>query len=101
MPGYTDKNSKPDTSGMKKPSLPPLYAVEVVSRCVDSYDYGETKCDAIYYADGTLRGGCADPCSFIMKKAGSGEPPFLHPEAITEEIEKLMLRKSRGGFKRA
>lgn len=49
----------------------------VVSRCIMHYEYGAYKCHAALMSDGTIEGRyCGEPCSFIMKKAGAGSPPF-------------------------
>jgi hypothetical protein len=72
----------------------------LVSRCTSRCHYTETDCDATYWSDGTFYGSCGDPCSFVMKKAGSGDPPFLHSDDLMTEIENLMLRKSRGDFRK-
>lgn len=62
-----------------------------ISRC--------TQCGATYYEGPSgqleLKNGCDEPCSFVMRKAGYGDPPFLSADSIVKEIEKLMLRRSR------
>lgn len=84
---------EPEPVKMKLPSSP------VVSRCNDENDH-DHPCRAVLFADGTLINHCADPCSFVMRKAGSGEPPFLHESDLVAEIEKLMLRKSRSDLRK-
>ena len=77
------------------------YGVDPVSRCTCKKEYETKPCDGVYWPNGSLTGGCGDPCSFIMRKSGAGEPPFLHDEALLEEMEKLMLRRARMAIVRA
>lgn len=39
-------------------------------------------CDGRHYSDGDMRGGCGEPCRFVMMKSGEGNPPMTgHPDA--------------------
>jgi hypothetical protein len=85
--------------GAKPNGAEPPYNYRVVSRCIDSYNYGETKCKAVHYSNGETRSTCGEPCAFVMRKAGAGHPPYLDRDTITEEIKKLLFRESRGTFR--
>ena len=37
-------------------------------------------CTGVYYSDGTIEGGCDEPCRWIMKKEGEGDPPWTARE---------------------
>lgn len=55
-------------------------------------------CDGIHrFGDGITQ-GCGDPCSFVMRKAGAGVPPYISEETIVDEITLLLARRSRGEF---
>ena len=33
-------------------------------------------CDGRRYSDGTVKGGCGEPCSWVCGKSGYGNPPW-------------------------
>lgn len=77
---------------------PPVHRGTCISRCTyqDAFDHDpDVKCSGVFWSNGTMTGGCGDPCSFVMRKAGAGEPPFLHNDDLVAEIMKVLLRKSR------
>jgi len=90
------------TSQNNKSAAPVGYDAEVLSHC-DAFEGPMTdglRCSGVFLADGSMQNTCGDPCSFIMRKAGSGNPPFLTENMLINEIEKLMLRRSRGTLRK-
>jgi hypothetical protein len=54
-----------------------MNSLQVISRCTASIEYGTEDCQAELMSDGTIRGRyCGEPCSFVMRKGGAGDPPF-------------------------
>ena len=78
-------------------SLEPSCESRVVNRCTYNEGGESEKCHAVLYENGNLTESCGEPCSFVMRKAGSGDPPFLHSDDLVYEMYRLMMRKS-GGF---
>jgi hypothetical protein len=69
---------------------------DVVSCCDGKIDYESRPCEAKLLINGEIQGyTCGEPCSWIMKKSGHGEPPFLNPEHVLDEIKKLLQRSSK------
>lgn len=71
----------------------------LVSHCTGDKNYypGEPRkrCDGVYWEDGKFTGGCNDPCSFVMRKGGSGDPDFLTAEGFMKELNFLLARCGR------
>jgi hypothetical protein len=57
-------------------------------------------CDGRMAYTGRQYGGCGEPCSYNMRKAGAGVPPFLASDSWIEELNRLVLRQSRNSWQR-
>ena len=69
--------------------------INTLHRCTStrtSETYDQIPCDGRFLADGTFTGGCDDPCRFIMKKQGEGDPPFKSAEVqeVWNEAQRLL-----------
>jgi hypothetical protein len=53
-----------------------MYRVLSVCRSRHGYPPDYEECNARFMSDGSVIGGCGDPCSFVMQKGGAGFPPF-------------------------
>lgn len=56
--------------------------------------FGEERCEGYMNSNGSWFDTCGEPCSFIMKKSGSGDPPFLSDTEVLDEIRQILLRQN-------
>lgn len=57
------------------------------------------RCEGRLWSTGEVTGSCGDACSFIMRKGGAGDPPFISDTDILDEQLKLLMRRSRGNVR--
>ncbi len=69
--------------------------MKILSKCTGviwGCDGEHAPCQAALMEDGSYSGhGCGEPCRWVMKKAGEGEPPFLSSEEALQEIKRITL----------